>query len=120
MRSTEQSCANASERQCLGRSQTVPTRSVVLCDENVAFRQDVRTASELALWVALGRGQAELLAMWHLQPLSRSPLTWTFSALGGTRTPNLLIRSQMLYPIELQAPGDALAVPVAPRDRSQW
>jgi hypothetical protein len=25
------------------------------------------------------------------------------SALGGTRTPNLLIRSQMLYPIELQA-----------------
>src|SRR6202035_463814 len=26
------------------------------------------------------------------------------SALGGTRTPNLLIRSQMLYPIELQAP----------------
>jgi hypothetical protein len=29
------------------------------------------------------------------------------SALGGTRTPNLLIRSQMLYPIELQALGDA-------------
>ena len=27
----------------------------------------------------------------------------TFSALGGTRTPNLLIRSQMLYPIELRA-----------------
>ncbi len=27
------------------------------------------------------------------------------SALGGTRTPNLLIRSQMLYPIELQALG---------------
>ena len=26
------------------------------------------------------------------------------SALGGTRTPNLLIRSQMLYPIELRAP----------------
>ena len=26
-----------------------------------------------------------------------------FSALGGTRTPNLLIRNQMLYPIELQA-----------------
>ena len=24
-------------------------------------------------------------------------------ALGGTRTPNLLIRSQMLYPIELRA-----------------
>ena len=26
-------------------------------------------------------------------------------ALGGTRTPNLLIRSQMLYPIELRAQG---------------
>ncbi len=26
-----------------------------------------------------------------------------FSAPGGTRIPNLLIRSQMLYPIELQA-----------------
>jgi hypothetical protein len=26
-----------------------------------------------------------------------------FSALGGTRNPNLLIRSQMLYPIELRA-----------------
>src|SRR5262249_43015550 len=30
-----------------------------------------------------------------------------FSALGGTRTPNLLIRSQMLYPIELRALGNA-------------
>jgi hypothetical protein len=26
------------------------------------------------------------------------------NAPGGTRTPNLLIRSQMLYPIELRAP----------------
>ena len=37
-------------------------------------------------------------------------LTWDFSALGGTRTPNLLIRSQMLYPIELRAqvePGES-------------
>ena len=33
----------------------------------------------------------------------RRPVTWDFSALGGTRTPNLLIRSQMLYPIELRA-----------------
>jgi hypothetical protein len=38
--------------------------------------------------------------------LQNMALAWTFSALGGTRTPNLLIRSQMLYPIELQAPGD--------------
>jgi hypothetical protein len=35
------------------------------------------------------------------------PLAWAFlpCALGGTRTPNLLIRSQMLSPIELRAPG---------------
>ena len=35
-----------------------------------------------------------------------SPAAWFISqlcsALGGTRTPNLLIRSQMLYPIELR------------------
>ena len=29
---------------------------------------------------------------------------------GGTRTPNLLIRSQMLYPIELRAPTPRLLV----------
>ena len=29
-------------------------------------------------------------------------LTWDFSALGGTRTPNLLIRSQMLYPLSYE------------------
>ena len=29
---------------------------------------------------------------------------WT-GALGGTRTPNLLIRNQMLYPIGLRAQG---------------
>ena len=27
------------------------------------------------------------------------PLTWGFGAPGGIRTPNLLIRSQMLYPL---------------------
>ena len=31
-------------------------------------------------------------------PTGRDNL-WGFSALGGTRTPNLLIRSQMLYPL---------------------
>jgi hypothetical protein len=40
---------------------------------------------------------------------SRPPASAAFSlvrcgALGGTRTPNLLIRSQMLSPIELRAP----------------
>jgi hypothetical protein len=31
-------------------------------------------------------------------------LTWTYSvsALGGIRTPNLLIRSQMLYPLSYE------------------
>src|ERR1700683_214013 len=44
------------------------------------------------------------------------------SALGGTRTPNLLIRSQMLYPIELQAPAEpacAGSVFLYPLDRHQ-
>jgi hypothetical protein len=32
-----------------------------------------------------------------------SPSTWGFTgALGGTRTPNLLIRSQMLYPLSYE------------------
>jgi hypothetical protein len=30
------------------------------------------------------------------------PLTWLAGALGGTRTPNLLIRSQMLYPLSYE------------------
>jgi hypothetical protein len=34
---------------------------------------------------------------------SETALTWYFScALGGTRTPNLLIRSQMLYPLSYE------------------
>jgi hypothetical protein len=33
----------------------------------------------------------------------RSFVTWvSVSALGGTRTPNLLIRSQMLYPLSYE------------------
>ena len=36
-------------------------------------------------------------------PPANTAMTRDFSALGGTRTPNLLIRSQMLYPIELRA-----------------
>ena len=33
----------------------------------------------------------------------RLAFVFVFSALGGTRTPNRLIRSQMLYPIEPRA-----------------
>jgi hypothetical protein len=35
------------------------------------------------------------------QPES-APDLWTRGALGGTRTPNLLIRSQMLYPLSYE------------------
>ncbi len=41
--------------------------------------------------------------------LERGLASWEGSALVGTRTPNLLIRSQMLYPIELQALVHAVA-----------
>jgi hypothetical protein len=35
-----------------------------------------------------------------------STLTWGFTgALGGIRTPNLLIRSQMLYPLSYERSG---------------
>src|SRR6267143_7064807 len=33
---------------------------------------------------------------------ARDRFIWRKSVPGGTRTPNLLIRSQMLYPVELQ------------------
>jgi hypothetical protein len=36
--------------------------------------------------------------------LSERSFVFDRNAPGGTRTPNLLIRSQMLYPIELRAP----------------
>ena len=36
-------------------------------------------------------------------PPSQAPHLPISGALGGSRTPNLLIRSQMLYPIELRA-----------------
>ncbi len=42
------------------------------------------------------------------KPRSLAGLTWaSVGALGGIRTPNLLIRSQMLYPLsyERRAPG---------------
>ncbi len=38
----------------------------------------------------------------HLSVIANGALLT--NAPGGTRTPNLLIRSQMLYPIELRAP----------------
>src|SRR3954463_5491162 len=43
--------------------------------------------------------------------------TSTAHAPGGTRIPNLLIRSQMLYPIELRARSNTTAVSSLYRDR---
>ena len=40
-----------------------------------------------------------------------------FSALGGIRTPNLLIRSQMLYPLSYERPGASLGPPPPPVSR---
>lgn len=40
-------------------------------------------------------------APWHLAAVE------TTGALGETRTPNLLIRSQMLYPLSYKRLGDA-------------
>ncbi len=39
---------------------------------------------------------------------------YLFNAPGETRTPNLLIRSQMLYPIELRAPISTLVLSTRP------
>jgi hypothetical protein len=38
----------------------------------------------------------------RLTRTAKGPLTWLAGALGGTRTPNLLIRSQMLYPLSYE------------------
>ena len=40
-------------------------------------------------------------------PAPQAPPGPLLSALGGTRTPDLLVRSEMLYPIELRALGEA-------------
>ena len=46
------------------------------------------------------------LAGERLQPLGH--LSIFFGALGGSRTPDLLVRSQMLYPAELPARGGGI------------
>ena len=68
------------------------------------------------------RGKREVVSgQWAAVGVSRKRGTTLFafsdlSALGGTRIPNLLIRSQMLYPIELRAQnglgsvGESIAV----------
>jgi hypothetical protein len=41
--------------------------------------------------------------MGHASITTTLDLAWAFGgALGGTRTPNLLIRSQMLYPLSYE------------------
>ena len=58
----------------------------------------MRVQAELLLEDADNFGSDAYEDRTHEQSISRPvhhALTWTFSALGGTRTPNLLIRSQM-------------------------
>ncbi len=43
-----------------------------------------------------------LLYAAYERPVPRSELAAELGALGGTRTPNLLIRSQMLYPLSYE------------------
>ncbi len=59
----------------------------------LAFLHHALTGHELGLWTAMGRLCAELLAMLRRQVVDLDLLTCAFGALGGTRTPNLLIRS---------------------------
>ena len=50
--------------------------------------------------IRLAASMAASLTRCQEQPPRTPPLSWTFlSALGGSRTPNLLIRSQTLYPL---------------------
>jgi hypothetical protein len=43
----------------------------------------------------------------HVNPFDRTRVP------GGIRTPNLLIRSQLLYPVELQTPGGNFDGPIS-------
>ena len=51
----------------------------------------------------------QIAAGHHAVPIDAS-LHLLFGTPGGTRTPNLLVRSQALYPIELRAPGGGGAI----------
>ena len=48
------------------------------------------------------------------RPEARSRHLWSSRALEGTRTPNLLIRSQMLYPLSYERNGASLRGRPAP------
>ena len=65
-------------------------------DVEAQVRAEVRLAPEVGSQSGSGLPTRE-----ECNPVARADV----SALGGTRTPNLLIRSQMLYPIELRALG---------------
>jgi hypothetical protein len=46
----------------------------------------------------------------YKRPEARSRHPWSSRALEGTRTPNLLIRSQMLYPLSYERNNDSLGL----------
>src|SRR5438067_1800541 len=54
------------------------------------------------------------------RPVQKQALTcYLSSALGGTRTPNLLIRSQMLYPLSYERRVGGVSVPGCRLDRGR-
>jgi hypothetical protein len=66
--------------------------------------------------------QVRRAAPGHWSPGHSSPGHWRGGALGGIRTPNLLIRSQMLYPLSyerlwVERPGEFSVRPRRPRNR---
>ena len=58
------------------------------------------------------RRQAERQGPWALVISQNKTLTCGYGgALGGTRTPNLLIRSQMLYPLSYERSPCSISCP---------
>ena len=68
-------------------------------------------------------GQHLVLAVDAQKPRSTGDMTWAFaSAPEGIRTPNLLIRSQMLYPLSYRRwnVGEFSLRPLWARNRLRW
>ena len=68
-------------------------------------------------------GQGSVLAEDARKPRSTGDMTWAFaSAPEGIRTPNLLIRSQMLYPLSYRRwnVGEFSLRPLRARNRLRW
>src|ERR1039458_27178 len=103
-----------------------PTRPVPVAQAQVrgdAERAMVSSqrANENCAAAIFARGSGHRLAPLLASALARRPLplpggAFDLGALGGTRTPNLLIRSQMLYPLSYERSR----CPVSVRPLGQW